>query len=217
MSTGINREGAFKRAFEFIYKSETRGSYVEFGTWQGSSLIRAIRQNNNWSNKTGQVFVEDFYGFDSFQGLPVFLEEDALAEYEVFKTGQFSDTSIATVTKNIQEAGLSTDMLRLIPGFFADSLKSEHVQDELSYPVAIAHIDCDLLSSAAQCLDFLETRLTDGAIVMFDDWFCYRGRQDKGVRAACSAWQQKSQHSLTEYFTYSWAGMAFICNLPGDE
>ncbi len=217
MSSGIDREGAFKRVFEFVYKSGVRGSYAEFGVWQGASLIRALRQNKNWSTKFGTSLVDQFYAFDSFQGLPGITDSESLDNYHVFEKGQFSDTSSKAVEQAIEKAGLSDANLTLFPGFFEDTLQSHEVNELIEAPIAVAHIDCDLESSALLCLDFLEHRLTDGAILMFDDWFCYRGRRDKGVRNAFSIWSQKSEHEITEYFRYSWAGVAFITNCRSTE
>jgi hypothetical protein len=90
----------------------------------------------------------------------------------------------------------------------------EYFSDSL---VSIAHIDCDLYSSALDCLNFLDGRLADGAILLFDDWFCFRGHRDHGVRAALEVWSCGKKYDLIEYFSYSWAGKAFIVNMINPE
>lgn len=213
MAGGIDRPGALDKAFEFIYKSETEGDYFEFGVFQGVSLARAIRADLNWKKKTGRDLVRRFVGFDSFEGLPSFVEGDNLKGYEVFQPGQFSDTSQERVRAELQREGMPTDNLTLIPGFYSDSLvaqeNTEHLQGA---QVAIAHIDCDLYSSAKECLDFLTGRLADGAVILFDDWFCYRGRPDRGVHQAFDEWRNQAPYWVSDYFNYSWAGRAFIIN-----
>ncbi|WP_417509059.1 TylF/MycF/NovP-related O-methyltransferase [Methylophaga sp.] len=214
MAAGIDRLGALSKAFEFIYKSETNGEYFEFGVYQGVSLARAIKANVNWQNKTKRSHVNHFFGFDSFEGLPVFEKDDHLAGYGVFQEGQFNDTSVDLVREKITVEGLSLKNVALFPGLFSDSLSSSETLDKLGESVAaIAHIDCDLYSSAQDCLKFLDGRLVDGAVVLFDDWFCYRGRPDRGVNKAFADWLSGSRYTATEYFNYSWAGKAFILNI----
>jgi O-methyltransferase len=212
--SGIDRAGALDKAFEFIYKSETDGDYYEFGVFKGVSLARAIRSDVAWKKKTGRNHVTRFIGFDSFQGLPHFVEEDNLNGYEVFRQGQFADTSTGAVLAELERERVPADNVTLIPGFYSDSLIRQETLDKLEGTrVAIAHIDCDLYSSAKQCLDFLQGRLVDGAIMLFDDWFCYRGRPDHGVHRAFEEWRQEAPYWISDYFQYSWAGRAFIINV----
>jgi O-methyltransferase len=213
MAGGIDRPGALDKAFEFVYKSETDGDYYEFGVFKGVSLARALRSDSTWKKMTGRAHVQQFYGFDSFQGLPQFAETDKLEGYQVFTPGQFSETSIEAVREEIQREGMPTDKVSLFPGFFTESLNSQRTLKQLENSrVAIAHIDCDLYSSARDCLDFLDGRLVDGAIVLFDDWFCYRGRPDRGVHMAFEEWKAQKKYHVSDYFNYSWAGRAFIIN-----
>jgi O-methyltransferase len=213
MAGGIDRPGALDKAFEFIYKSETDGDYFEFGVFQGVSLARAVRSDLNWKKKTGCNHVRRFIGFDSFRGLPSFVEGDNLKGYEVFQPGQFSDTSQQKVRAELQREGMPMDNVTLIPGFYSQSLVSQETTARLhGARAAIAHIDCDLYSSAKECLDFLTGRLADGAVMLFDDWFCYRGRPDHGVHLAFDEWCQQSPYWVSDYFNYSWAGRAFIIN-----
>lgn len=215
MAGGIDRPGALDKAFEFIYKSETDGDYYEFGVFQGVSIARALRSDIAWRKKTGRRHVERFFGFDSFEGFPPFSSADALAGYGVFQPGQFADTSPAAVRAQIAREQLPDDAVTLIPGFFSNSLNSDATRTELGRSrVAIAHIDCDLYSSARECLDFLDGRLADGAVLLFDDWHCYRGRPDRGVHKAFVEWQASHAYLVSDYFSYSWAGRAFIVNTP---
>lgn len=213
MTAGIDRLGALSKAFEFIYKSETNGEYFEFGVYQGVSLARAIKANLNWQNKTKRNHIKQFFGFDSFEGLPVFESDDHLEGYEVFQEGQFNDTSVDLVREKIVAEGQSLENVELFQGLFSDSLFASETINKLGdSAAAIAHIDCDLYSSAQDCLNFLDGHLVDGAIILFDDWFCYRGRSDRGVNKAFTEWIITSKYTATEYFNYSWAGRAFIMN-----
>jgi len=214
MSSGIDRRNALHKAFEFIYKSEIEGDYYEFGVYQGVSLLRAMMSDRLWSQKTNRNQIRQFYGFDSFEGFPKFSNKDHLNGYGVFQEGQFKDTNIELVRKTILDQGLPIEKVHLIVGLFSETLSSLTIKDNSieNSLVAIAHIDCDLYSSAKECLDYLDGRFVDGAVLLFDDWFCYRGRPDKGVRRAFNEWVSGSSQMVSKYFDYSWAGKAFIVN-----
>ena len=214
MAIGIDRGGALKKAFEFIYKSEIIGDYYEFGVYQGVSLCRALEVDITWAKKTKRKNIVNFYGFDSFEGLPYIKSEDHLDGYEVFQQGQFSGTRATVVMEEITRQGLPLERVTLVEGFYSKALKSDATKKLLQDSrVAIAHIDCDLYSSASECLDFLNSRLIDGAVLLFDDWYCYRGRSDKGVHRAFDEWIKSTGYNANEYFSYSWAGKAFIINI----
>lgn len=214
MAGGIDRIGALSKSFEFVYKSRIRGGdFYEFGVYQGLSMIRALKINRSWKNKYGINLVNRFFGFDSFQGLPEFYNEDRLDGYEVFYEGQFSDTSESLVRSRIKENGFENDEIDLVVGDYSSSLKSADTLEKCRDSMAvIVHIDCDLYSSAMNCLKFLDGRILDGTVILFDDWFCYRGRPDNGVRKAFSDWTKSGNYFVSEYFNYSWAGKAFILN-----
>jgi len=206
----MDRKCALNRAFEFVYKSETDGDYHEFGVYEGASLIRAIKADAAWKERTASRISRRFFAYDSFRGLPELSEHDRLENYNIFHEGQFS-TSIDVVKRNLEKAGLSDTDIEFVVGHYSDILQNTGVARATEgNRVAVAHIDCDLYASAIECLRFLDGRFSDGAIVLFDDWFCFRGRPDKGVRRAFREWHSATSYKVTEYFTYSWAGKAFI-------
>ena len=211
MTGGFNREQALSRAFEFAYKSDTQGDYYEFGVYQGASLVRAMKADLAWQKRTGRAHLRRFFAFDSFEGLPPLEGPDRLASYDVFHEGQFGDTSVETVLAKLRSENLSSDNVEIFAGRFSDTLtRLEVLEKSNGRDVAVVHIDCDLYNSAVDCLSFLDGRLADGAMMLFDDWFCYRGRPDRGVRRAFEEWQGDKPYDVAEYFSYSWAGKAFI-------
>lgn len=215
MSNGISRENALSKAFEFIYKSDVTGVYCEFGVYQGVSLIRAIKAGKKWNRKTGNENIKEYFGFDSFMGLPEILDHEKLKDYNVFEEGQFGNTSIQEVYDKLARENIDRNNIFLVEGLFQTTLVSSEIVSQFREKnIAIAHIDCDLYNSAKQCLSFLTCRICDGAIFLFDDWFCYKGHPDYGVRKAFNEWRKKENYLVSDYFNYSWAGKAFIINEP---
>ncbi len=120
----------------------TSGLRMEFGVYRGESL-------DFIASKTDSVV----FGFDSFRGL----EADWT---RAFPKGSF-DTMGARppVRENV----------RLIAGLFGDTLPPflEEHQGEVA---AFVHVDCDLYSSALGVLMALAPHLSEGSIVVFDEF-----------------------------------------------
>ena len=198
------RADAIHKAFRFAQQNQLSGYYAEFGVWQGESMGNAYA---NWEkierfcdekNKDSRSDIKGFVGYDSFEGLPAFSSGDDLDGYTIFHEGKFADTNYEILCEDLPFA-------RLVKGYFSDTFPKEK-----PYPIAIAHIDCDIYSSTKEVLEFLDDRLIDGAVLLFDDWFCYRGRKDKGERRAFLEWKHKD--NCQEYFNYAIQGKAMVFN-----
>jgi len=56
------------------------------------------------------------------------------------------------------------------------------------------HIDCDLYESAKTVLSFITPIVQEGTIIMFDDWYQFRGNPDKGEQRAFREWLYDNPH-----------------------
>jgi len=128
-------------------KRKFAGLAAEFGVWNGYSI-------NRIAQKTNQLV----YGFDSFAGLR---EDWSGGE---FAKGKFDmGGKLPAVGENV----------RLVKGWFDETLPeflAEHGE-----PFAFVHIDCDTYEAAKTILDLLESRILEGTVVVFDEYFGYRG------------------------------------------
>ena len=81
-----------------------------------------------------------------------------------------------------------------------------------TYPaIALVHFDCDLYESTRDALALAAPALQDGAMLMFDDWFHYRGNPRKGqARAFAEFLDQHPQWVSVPYRSYSTFCQAFI-------
>ena len=78
---------------------------------------------------------------------------------------------------------------------------------------AIVMIDCDLYSSTKEVLKFITPLLVDGSILIFDDWYAYKGSPFKGERRATSEWLEINPHiSLSAFSARGAHQRAFIVN-----
>ncbi len=71
--------------------------------------------------------------------------------------------------------------VRLHVGLFGDTLPAwleEHPE-----PLSFVHVDCDLYESTASAFDLLGESMTDGTVILFDEFFNYPDWQKHEFRA----------------------------------
>lgn len=160
------------------------GAIVEFGVAEGDWLSKLI----DLSEEIGMH--RPILGFDSFQGLPAPSAKDDL---DCWTEGQYAaDYDSVCGRLRVRER----ENVKLYKGWFKDTLQLKEVQSIEN--VAFVRIDCDLFQPAVECLEFLTDRLSDGAILVFDDWTYDLG---KGETKAFRKWARSSGMSFD-----------FLCN-----
>jgi hypothetical protein len=112
---------------------------------------------------------------------------------------------IATCLAN----GIPRESFTTVPGYYSQTLRD--VGQPTPEKVSFAYVDCDLYSSTVEALGFLSERLCPGAIVAFDDYYCYSKTQPSGERlAVAEVLADHERWQLVPYIQYSWAGMSFV-------
>lgn len=197
----------FKYAFEFINHHGIEGDYLEFGVWKGRSFARACNIWKHLFQSKGKLNGMRFFAFDSFQGLP------DTSESPEFKKGQYFSTE-KSFKENIASQGVELSRVITVSGWFKDTL-DQATKARLSLKkAAVVFIDCDLYESAKLVLNFLADLVQDGTVLIFDDWFAFRGRFDKGEQKAVEEWLKDNQKiKLIEWQNVNWRGKAFIVNI----
>mgnify|MGYP003599663138 CR=1 FL=1 len=217
------------KASRFTACEVVEGDYLEFGVFQGASLIASFKAlenafesriaqsegfdkqvNKNRSKIWNQMH---FFGFDSFEGLPE-LEANDVGTSD-FKKGMYAcDKEI--VQDNITNAGVPSSRITLIKGWFSDTCTFETAKKYSISKASIIWIDGDLYSSTRDVLFFVEGFLQDGTILIFDDWFSYKGNPSMGEQRAFYEWIEtpfiKDNYYFHEYQRESWKRISFIVN-----
>ena len=197
------RARMLEMAFAFTTYNEVEGDYLEFGVYEGRTFVEAWETADRYQNHRIR-----FHAFDSFEGLPDVSAKDRLGP---FKRGQFR-CDRESFEKHLRSADFDLSRLNVVEGRFEKTLNG-HKGNGVER-VAIAWIDCDLYASTVPVLEFLTDRLTDGSILIFDDWYFYNGRPDQGEQGACREWLQRHPNvRLIEYQKFHWSGISFIVNL----
>jgi len=194
-----------RKIMNYAAASDLDGDYLEFGVFQGGNFASAYQ----WAQKK-KLHKMRFYAFDSFEGLPKSKGLDA--EYEQFAEGE-CEASQATFNKNLEKTKVDLDKVTVIPGWFKNTLTKETKEKLPIKSAAVIWVDCDLYESTVPVLEFITDYIVDGTLLIFDDWFHFRGHPDKGEQLAFSEWLKKNpQFIATEFHKYYWHGNSFIIN-----
>jgi O-methyltransferase len=185
-------------AFNYARSEEVAGDYAEFGVWTGRTFVEAWRMGASLGGG------RRFFAYDSFEGLP---DAGGIDGDGRFKPGEFSYSRQAFEGR-LRRARVPARDVEIVEGFYDDSLDPAAPEPR---EVAIAWVDCDLYASTVPVLDFLTDRLSQGSVLLFDDWFCFKGDATKGEARACGEWLERNpQFTLVPWRQFKWAGQAFI-------
>ena len=172
-----------------IHAKRIPGDVAEFGIFQGWWI------GYLWQVTEQLGMARRVYGFDSFEGLS---EPHPEHDASFWKKGQYA-CSLEQVSQNVLAA--ERPRIKLVKGFFEKSLRRPEAQ--LAEKFCYARIDCDIYEPALDCLRYLSNRLTDGAILVFDDWPHVRGL---GEQRAFEEWNPTVPQLEFEFLFYGSIG-----------
>ncbi len=186
MATRDARWSTFCRAVEYVDYEAVPGDIVEFGVFTGISLA-LLGKAHSFDPKGMQRRIA---GFDSFEGLPGSAEPharwqpgDCSSNHSWHPLLHVGDPVTPDVTRRLFElCGLGAPTLHVGP--FGATLPAAF--PAVHHQVALVHFDCDLYESTRDALGAIAPVLQDGAMLLFDDWFHYRGHPEKGEARAFS-------------------------------
>lgn len=197
----LDLKGFFRRAFQALAYNTIEGDYAEFGCFGARTFTLA------WGASRLVGHSAHLWAFDSFQGLPQSTDvRDIHAGWlpgaMAMSERQFIDTCLGN--------GLDREAFTTVVGFYSDSL-SPVATGRRPDKVCFAYIDCDLYSSTIEALRFLGDRLCHGAIIAFDDYFCFSTSHPSGERlAAAEYFGDHPKWRLVPYIQWGWYGMSFM-------
>jgi O-methyltransferase len=198
ISQGHEAARVLALAFNYAHSEQVPGDYAEFGVWQGRTFVEAWRVGGRAGTP------RRYFAYDSFEGLPPAKGVDDTGRWE---TSEFSHPRDAFEAR-LRRARVPAREVEIVKGFFDATLKPSVIEPS---QVAVAWIDCDLYASTVPVLEFLADRLSQGAILLFDDWFCFKGDPEVGEQKACAEWLERNPGiTLIPWRQFNWAGQAFI-------
>lgn len=151
---------------ESVLDTGLEGDVGECGVYQGgvSLLMAKILLDRELTKK---VFM-----FDSFLGLP---ELNQRKDLPFYRAGTLKET-MTSVLEAVAEMSVG-EVVNIRPGWFHETLPRLPVEQKFS----LLHVDCDLYDSTKTCLEHLYSRVVDGGVVIFDDYFDIGGGEQKAV------------------------------------
>jgi hypothetical protein len=214
-SPNAARDSLVAKAAWFVVGNQMKGDYLEFGVFRGATFIRAYHTIKEvYAVASGDDMVGAghttpgeaewlraqwrqmrFFAFDSFRGLPDEVGTGAPA----FVAGKYS-CGEEEFRANLRRAQVPVDRVETVPGWYADSLTAETRERHGGRPAAIVFVDCDLYSSTTSVLEYVTPLLQEGTVLVFDDWYHYRGDPGSGEQRAAGEWAQRTlRWKLVEY------------------
>lgn len=209
--------GCLYTAASFVAWNQIEGDYLEFGVYEGDSFATAFRAIHD-QRRLHSAFVEGspekqpptrFFAFDSFSGLP----EGLGARHADYAPGAYA-CSQDKFKRNIAGLGVDLKDVVIVPGFYDKTLNDATKEKHGLRRAAIVMIDCDLYESTVPVLEFLTDLVDQGTILIFHDWFRFRGSPKCGEQRACREWQERNPHlELIEYWREGPQAVSFLVNL----
>jgi hypothetical protein len=184
----------------YLETSCVSGDYCEFGVWTGNTFTHAaaLFQRSNPQMR--------FMAFDSFEGLP---PTDGIDAGSGFYQGQYACDQ-AGFERGLRRAHIDQNRVEIVPGWFDVTLTPETARRINLKNVAVAWIDADLYSSTVPILKFIRPFITEGTVLVFDDWRVFRNDPTKGEQRACAEWVSETGVELAELFSFNGVGAVFV-------
>jgi hypothetical protein len=184
-----------------VREAGTKGGLIaECGVYRGATLLGMAHILKNLGDY-------QLVGFDSFEGFPAPVREDALQDGSYHSRalqGVFSDTSYEELSRKVRLLGFEQH-ITLVKGYFEKTLRN---WSDKSF--SIVHLDVDLYQSYLTCLQFFYPRVRSGGYVVFDEYDfiadVYPGAQkaidafllDKPERIQCFAEASKPRYFIVK-------------------
>ncbi|MEO0494557.1 MAG: TylF/MycF/NovP-related O-methyltransferase [Actinomycetota bacterium] len=189
---GRQRLANVRSAVETVLDEDVPGDLIETGVWRGgvTILMRGILEA--WGDTDRRVWVAD-----SFEGLPA----PNVEEYPDDAGHDMSGVPTLMVgadrvRANFERYGLLDDQVRLLEGWFADTLPTAPI-DQL----AVLRLDGDLYESTMDALVPLYDKVSAGGFVIVDDYGAW-----EPCRKAIDDF--RAQHGITdEIVEVDWTGV----------
>jgi len=196
-SVDLHMDGMFYLTANYIRQIGRKGSYVEFGVFDGRSFSLAYHVFRN--------VCDDFFAFDSFQGI-IGSRED---ERRCFGDSMYF-ANIETFEHNMRLVGADTVRIHTIEGAFQKTLTRPPSDYGIS-SVSVCHIDSDIYEAAYLALSFVEPVLLNGAMILLDEYHALGCDPNNGERRAVAQWLAENPGiTLEHYRNYTAFASAFV-------
>jgi O-methyltransferase len=190
------------------------GSYLEFGVNKGNSFIRSYKSFEKYINHynkkyTANLKIPKFYAFDAFEdGVP----DSQIAEDKDIPFHWKKDLWIykkENFIKNCLKKKINLENVIIEKGLFSKTLLNSNKNIGFA---SVIFFDCDFKEPTTQALHFCKKHLDIGTILVFDDFFRFKGNEKKGPYAAFQEFMEEGSFKFREFQMFRGQIASFICS-----
>jgi hypothetical protein len=166
--TRISKILAHYELFKLI--NEIPGAIVECGVLKGASLSRFTMFREIFSNP----FSKKIIGFDTFGKFPeTSFEDDKKPREQQIKSAGLESISKEQLSNVLKHKGIDKN-IELIEGDITKTVP-EYVKNNPELKISLLNLDTDIYEPAVTILENLYPRITNGGILVLDDYETFPG------------------------------------------
>ena len=177
--TSLERLYAMYQATEYVCKAGIPGSIVECGVWRGGSMMMAALTLQALGDTSRSLLL-----FDTFEGLP---KPNPTEDVDLWghcaynewtrrrltdESSDWAHASIEEVRENLGSTGYPPEKLEFIKGMVQNTLPRTSPET-----IALLRLDTDWYESTVCELNHLYPHLSDGGVLIVDDYGHMRGQR----------------------------------------
>jgi hypothetical protein len=166
-------------AVRYITAAGIEGDIVECGVWKGGSMMAVAEMLGRFGDRS-----RDLYLFDTFTGMSEPTEHDVSfrgdaaqetldSQREKDPQFQWCSSSLEEVRQHMAQTGYPGEKLHFVPGMVEQTIP-QGAPDK----IALLRLDTDWYESTRHELEHLFPRLTDGGVLIIDDYGHWQGARE---------------------------------------
>lgn len=188
----VGKSLTLKMAFWHLAVDQVDGAYVEFGVASGNSMRSAeLAEKSSGSKSLGvQRIARELVGFDTFSSFSSSSASDIHGTWQ----GENFSVPISRVKKRFSGARKRISFHAVDCSKLSDTQSAYGPLDTYvkSEKIAIVLFDMDLGEPTEKALDWIRPKLQTGTIIIFDEFFAYRGDPTLGESGSWSRFLERN-------------------------
>jgi O-methyltransferase len=171
------RIAALVDSLEYVARNDVEGDIVECGVWRGGSMMAAAITLLRLGIRDRDIWL-----FDTFGGMPKPGKEDVSSWYDGYdlhrrwrrksRGGRSSWNLVSpeAVRDRVESTGYPPERIHLVKGMVEDTIPAQAPES-----IALLRLDTDWYESTQHELEHLYPRLSEGGVLIIDDYGHYEG------------------------------------------
>lgn len=174
--TSVDRLNGLCEAVRYITSAGIEGDVVECGVWRGGSMMAVAKSLSKFGDQSRHLHL-----FDTFSGMSEPTEEDVSVGGEMADdlmkveskddpTSVWCVSPLEDVQNNMRQTGYPDDKVH-----FHKGMVEETIPQNAPEKISLLRLDTDWYESTRHEMEHLFPRLTDGGVLIIDDYGHWEG------------------------------------------